>query len=264
MKMAILGKCLWMVTGILLLHVPAGIIETFLLEKAFKIESTSKPNTPKPTTKPCPSVPHPPPYKWPQGNLDDRKFSDEDPKGVSWEGRMERVRQLFPMWNPVADKDGSTPCKVGVWEAMRSTAALWRNSAEFCWAGEGRSRTGCSLWSMSSVCSVGWQLQGVRQQRAQMDSGADSNMIGAFTPQKGMPDWEGCSDSDLSHINPTSPGTGTNHPCKAVHCSAVPSLRLLPKSLLLKKRVVLSQDPSDNPLDFVWWRFPSYLLVLFL
>lgn len=49
-----------MVTGILLLHVPAGIIETFLLEKAFKIESTNKPNTAKPTTKPCPSVPHPP------------------------------------------------------------------------------------------------------------------------------------------------------------------------------------------------------------
>lgn len=40
---------------------------------------------------------------------------------------------------------------MGVWEAVRSTAALWRNSAEFYWAGEGSSRTGCSLWSMSSL-----------------------------------------------------------------------------------------------------------------
>lgn len=60
-----------MVTGILLLHVPAGITATILLKKAFKMESTTEPNT---ATGPRPSVPHPPLINepeemWMTGNL---------------------------------------------------------------------------------------------------------------------------------------------------------------------------------------------------
>lgn len=59
--MATLEKCLWMVIGMLLLDAPGGM-------KAFTPRKSGD------------------------------ESGDEDPIVVSWEGRMGRVRQLFPTW----------------------------------------------------------------------------------------------------------------------------------------------------------------------
>lgn len=188
MKMAILGKCLWMVTGILLLHVPAGITETFLLEKAFKTESPSKPNT---ATKPCPSVPHPPIINdpeemWMTGNsmIKTQKVWAEKAEWEEWGSCGEQG------WIH------NVPCRVGAREAVRSCAGIGLRVL----LSRGRQEQNRLLSVGSS--SVGWQLQGVRQQRSQMGSGADSTTIRTSPPQKGRSGWEGCSGSAPSHTNP--------------------------------------------------------------
>lgn len=123
-----------MVTGILLLHVPAGITETFLLEKAFKVESTRKPNT---ATKSCPFVPHPPLIN--------------DPEEIWMTGNS--VMKMKKLW-AVKEEWGSSshvktcgeqgwkynlPCRVGAWREWDPEQGF---SWELCWAGEGRSRAG--------------------------------------------------------------------------------------------------------------------------
>lgn len=134
------------------------------------------------------------------------------------------------------------PCRVGTWRQWDPVQGF---SWELCWAGEGRSRTGLLFvvheQSLLKQCGLtaprGEAAEATNGQRGWLQHHQNSH------PTEGNV-WLGrlLRLCPLSH-KPSLPCTVTS---SLQGCSLQSQLCLLPKSQLLKKRVVLSQDLSDS------------------